>query len=428
MFLGMRGTGDWVTNQRPENWRQMILKLYPNGDAPLTAILSMMASESTDDPHFHWWSEVFANVAGVVSGRYTDVTCATAYTTGATAGQTLYFKVDSTLYGGTHEGHEILLRDKSNIDMDVVGKVIGKFALSTDYVLAVKLLEADDNSAGSNLASCDYAMIIGSINPEGGEMPEAIATDPTEYYNYTQIFRTALDITRTAQKAKLRTGDAYQKSKADCLEQHSIEMELAFIWGIRTLGTGSNGKPERTTMGLMQFLKTYATANNDNYVTNATHAGESWITGGEDWINTQLEKIFRYGSREKLAFCGSGALLGINNLAKAGAQIQITPVTKAYGIQVNQWITPFGTINLRTHPLFSQDDTTRNLMTIFEPKNIKYRFIDDTTFYPEGEKQNTGRGRVDGKSEEYLTEAGLEFHHPQTGGILNGVGLANTVS
>ena len=29
MFLGMRGNGDWVNGQRPLNWRQKILKLYP---------------------------------------------------------------------------------------------------------------------------------------------------------------------------------------------------------------------------------------------------------------------------------------------------------------------------------------------------------------------------------------------------------------
>jgi len=49
-FLGMRGDGDWVADQRPLNWRQQILYLYPNGMAPLTAILSMMDSESVDDP------------------------------------------------------------------------------------------------------------------------------------------------------------------------------------------------------------------------------------------------------------------------------------------------------------------------------------------------------------------------------------------
>jgi hypothetical protein len=44
------GTGDWVADQRPMNWRQQILKLYPNGQAPLTAILSMLGSERVNDP------------------------------------------------------------------------------------------------------------------------------------------------------------------------------------------------------------------------------------------------------------------------------------------------------------------------------------------------------------------------------------------
>jgi hypothetical protein len=428
MFLGMRGTGDWVTNQRPENWRQTILKLYPNGDAPLTAILAMMASESTDDPHFHWWTELFGNVAGSVTGVFTDAGCGTAYVNGAASGAVLYLKVADALFTGVVPGHQLLLRDQSNLDVDVNAKVLEKFSLGTDYIIAVKLLEADDNGGANDLSDCDYAMVIGNINPEGGEMPVAVANDPTEYSNYTQIFRTALDITRTAQKTKLRTGDAYQKAKVDTLERHSVEMELAFLWGIRTLGIGANGKPERTTMGLINYLRTYAAANNSNYVADAGYAGQNWITGGEDWLNEKLEVIFRYGSSEKLCFAGSGALLGLNRLAKAGAQITLTPQTKAYGIDVHQWITPFGTLNVKTHPLFSYDVTTRNMIVIFEPKNIKYRYIDDTTFYPEGEKQNTGRGRVDGKSEEYLTEAGLEFHHPQTGGLLTGFNSTNTVA
>ena len=48
-FLGMRGSGDWATDQRPYNWREMILRSYPNGTAPLTAMMSMFSSEKTDD-------------------------------------------------------------------------------------------------------------------------------------------------------------------------------------------------------------------------------------------------------------------------------------------------------------------------------------------------------------------------------------------
>ena len=51
--LGMRGTGSFPADHRPENYREKYLMLEPNGSAPLTAILSMLPSEATDDPEFH---------------------------------------------------------------------------------------------------------------------------------------------------------------------------------------------------------------------------------------------------------------------------------------------------------------------------------------------------------------------------------------
>ena len=86
MFLGMRGTGDWVADQRPMNWRQQILKLYPNGMAPLTAILSMMSSNSVDDPQFHWWTQEMSAVGGAVENIYTTPDLGTAYVSGGVAG------------------------------------------------------------------------------------------------------------------------------------------------------------------------------------------------------------------------------------------------------------------------------------------------------------------------------------------------------
>jgi hypothetical protein len=52
-FLGMRGTGDWVTDERPKNFREGILYLWPNGQAPLTAMLGRLKSEKVDDPEFN---------------------------------------------------------------------------------------------------------------------------------------------------------------------------------------------------------------------------------------------------------------------------------------------------------------------------------------------------------------------------------------
>ena len=427
-FLGMRGSGDFtVTGQRPKNWREMILYLYPNGSAPLTAILSKMGSEKVDDPEFNWYTKTLSTQAGTITGVYTNAALSAAYA-GATAvaGDTLYVKMSEADAKEFRIGHQILLRKSDSVAVDKNAKVTARTLAGASSYLTILLLEAD-NTTGDDISDATRCLVIGNINAEGAGMPDAISYDPVKISNLTQIFRTPLDITRTAKRTRLRTGDAYKEAKREALEYHSIEMEKAFLWGIMTERTGANGKPERTTAGLIPTIKQYAPNNVVDFRTwsTANHGADDWIENGagEDFIDTQLEVLFRYGNRQKLALCGSGALLGINKLVKNRSDFTFTSETKDYGIQVVSWKTPFGEINLMTHPLFSFESSNRNSMVIFEPANLKFRYIDDTTFYADGEKQNTGPNRVDGTKEEFLTEAGLEFHHPVGWGFWNGVGL-----
>lgn len=437
----MRGTGDWVDGQRPMNWRQNILYLYPNGMTPLTAILSMMSSRKVDDPQFHWWTQEMGSVQGTVNGIYTIADLSVPYVSGAVQYDTLYVSVgdgvdgsDDYLMGNRiRAGHQILLRYTEDYRVDVNAKVIDVARYADHAVLSVTLLEADDNVplGAADLSDCDHFKIIGNINPEGGEMPDAVALNPVKVYNYSQIFRTSLSITRTARLTRLRTEQDYQKMKREALEMHSIEQELAMLWGVMTERVGDNGKLERTTLGLINFIRQYAAANCDDYTLNADalYSGNDWTVAGEIWFKNYLEQIFRYGSSEKLALCGSGALLGIDALAMASGQMNVQPGQKTYGMDITKWVTPFGTINMKTHPLFSFDATTRNMMVIIEPKELEFDYITDTTFYGESsaKKHPEGYGsrRIDGTEEEYLTEAGLMFGLPQKCAILNGVGLDN---
>jgi hypothetical protein len=425
-FMGMRGTGDWVTDERPKSWRQGILFLYPNGSAPLTGLLSKMGEEVVTDPEFSWWTKLLPAQGGVVTDVYTDAGMTAAYTTGAVAGGLLYLKVPLAIASEFRVGHQALLRVSTNLNVDVNAKVTGVVRNGANSQIAVKLLEADDNGGATTLGSCDTVLIVGNINAEGAPIPDAIAYDPVKWFNYTQIFRTPLDITRTARKTTLRTEDAYKEAKRESLELHSIELEKAFFWGIRTENVGVNGKPERTTMGLIQAIKTGAPSNVFNYPTDPAFAGDAWSAGGEEWLDNALEVMFRYGSTEKLAFAGSGAILGLNRLAKTSGQITLNPTSTSYGLKVTQWNTPFGNINLMTHPLFSYELTTRNLVVMLEPSMLRYRYIDDTTFMSmDTTKVSPSHERLDGTKEEWLTECGLEYHHPLKFGLLNGVGKDN---
>lgn len=412
-FLGMRGTDDWVANQRPENWREMVLRLYPNGQAPLTAIMSKMGSEKTSDPIYHWWQKSLPDQRAAITGVYTDV-LSTAYTSGGAAADVLYIKMSAADVSKFIPSHQILLRDASNLTVDVNAKVTAVTANGASSYLTIKLLEADDNGSGNDLSDADVAMIIGTINSEGGTSNSSMMYDPTEYSNYTQIFKTALEHTRTASRTTLRTGDQVKEAKREALELHSIEMEKAFIFGVKSSGVGSNGKPERTTGGIKSFL----TTNVADYTKAAGTA--TWLAGGEEWLDNMFEQIFRYGRNEKLALCGSGALLGINRLAKQNGTFELTAAKKSYGIAVLEWLTPYGSIYLKTHPLFSYEATMRNSMLILEPENLKYRFVDDTKYEPKIQAND-----LDGEKSQFITEAGLELHFEQSMGYLQGVGQDN---
>lgn len=431
-FLGMRGTGSWATDQRPKSWREGILYLYPNGSAPLTAIMSMLKSEKVDDPEFYWWTKTLPAQRATITGIYTDV-LSTGYTTGGSAGDTLYVKMSEADAYQFKPGHQVLLRDADHYDVDVNARVTAVTKNGASSYLTVKLLEDDDNGATTNLSNADVCLIIGNINEEGATMPSAISYDPSKLYNYTQILRTSLSITRTARKTRLRTGDAYREMKREALELHSIEMEKALIFGVKSENTGDGGYPIRTMDGIIPIIKANASANVNNFALNASYSGKAWMDdgGGEDWLDAYLEVLFRYGSTERLCLCGSGTLQAINRLAKAGSHLQLTPQTKAYGIQVVEWITPFGTVYFKTHPIFSQEATLRNSGLFLDTGKLKYRYIDDTAFYGEGQAKQAAPGtnvsRKDGTDEEWLTECSLELHHPSCFMYLDGFGQDNSV-
>jgi hypothetical protein len=405
---------------------------------PLTAILSKMGSEKLTDPEYNWWTKGLPAQSATVTNVFTDP-LVTDYNPGTAAskGDILYVQMSEASVSEFRVGHQVVMRDNSDWTNDVVGKVVARVANGAQSYIAVKLLEADDNSIHSHdMSDCDKVIVAGSINPEGGNMPTGISYNPTKFSNFAGIHRTPLSITRTARETKYRTGDKYKEMKREALELHGIEMERANIWGIPTEGVGENGKPERTSGGILYFLRNFLPANTDDYSLNVSYSGKAWtdIGGGKAWLDAFLELVFRYGASEKLALCGSGALLAINQLAESGAHLTLAPGTTAYGIKIVEWTTPFGTIYLKTHPLMSVEASTRNMMLLLEPKNLKYRFITDTTFFGEELPDVKGTAapgtnyvRRDGTDEEFLTECGLEFWHPATMMALNNLGVDNVV-
>src|SRR5262245_53706105 len=56
-IAGLRGTGDWGTDERPKDFRESILFFSPQGDAPIFALTGKAGKKTVTDPEFSWWAE-----------------------------------------------------------------------------------------------------------------------------------------------------------------------------------------------------------------------------------------------------------------------------------------------------------------------------------------------------------------------------------
>jgi hypothetical protein len=259
----------------------------------------------------------------------------------------------------------------------------------------------------ASFGAVDTIIVIGNINAEGADTPQSIMDDPTSYTNFTQIFRSPLKLTGTAANTALkydRTGPM-KAARQQALMRHSIEMEKAFIEGIKLEWTDpSTGELKRTTGGIISHLP--AAYKIDPPTPSAITSAQL-----EGWF----ELVFRVCSNpnnEKLALVGSGALMVLNRMAETLGTMETMAADDAFGMSLTKWHTPFGVVFLRTHPLFTSDPMWRYRMLILDVHNLVYRHVTnrDTTLLTN--RQGNGR---DARVDEYLTECGLEVHHFGTG-------------
>lgn len=432
VVLGLQSTADWSdSNFIPGDWREAILRWFPNGEAPLTAMLAKLPSEASDNYIFNWFSQGLAGQNGAITALYYDAIMSNAYTAAAgTLGDVLYLKMAAAAAKEIRPGHSLMLRhsDVSGsyanpyYGTDTVCKVLDVLVNGANSRVTVKLLESANDTSTYTF---DSFLIIGNMNPQGSQSPDVISYQPVRDYNYMQIFRTDFEITGTVLAQKTRIGDWYQHEKQEALRMHSIEMEKAFLWGIPYLGTGDNGKPEYTTCGMIRKIST----NKYDFTTDTSYAGKTWVQGGEDWLIDKLSTIFKYGSDERLCYAGIGAINAFGRIAKQNAHINITPGQAEYGIKIMTYEFPFGVIHLKRHPLFSYEYVDQYSLIGFEPRNLRYRYMKgrDTHFRPDENLKKGSWTDKDSIKEGWLTECGLEMQIEPTFCYLTGVGRDNAV-
>ena len=438
-ILGLLSSEAFATN-RFKNIRRSVFYFYPNGAAPLMGLLSLLKEEVTNDPEFHAFEKRLQqqrtlNVA--ISGNtclYSSVD--PSFVTWTTAAGN-FSLVQGNIYGIKVQdvtqfriGHIIKFFAVDSVlgTLDYLGRVL--YVDNTNNRLAFQEIRASANVLTYNAASGIglEVLIVGNAFAEGNVGASYNTYNlPIEPMNYTQIFRTAFQITRTALKTSARYDETgpYKDQAKEASINHMIEMEKGFIFGDSLL-TNASGTITRYTGGVLWWLRQYMAAGSiyrgptSLAVTLDTDDDCRIIANAQGYITEKqydgyLERVFRVTNNkanEKLVLCGSGFLNVINQLYKSRAALNADlPLTETYGMNVVSHQTPFGKIYYKSHPLFSQNPILRYNALFLDVLNLRYRYLNgsDTELLTMRQPNN-----ADYREDEWLTEAGLEVTMPES--------------
>jgi len=377
-ITGMRGSGQFSTDFRPKNYRELFTLLEPNGNAPLNAMLSMSSTETTDDPEYK-------NFRDELPDRTLQVNGALANTGGTSitidAGDDNKFAINGAI---------------------VISQATGEVMHVTADCTATTLTVAR-NIGGTTHQIADNVklFIAGFAAAEGGTSPTAVSFDASVVSNYTQIFRTSFQVSNTLSSTFLRTGDKMDESMTKALKMHMSDIERAMFFGVKHEANGSSATPTRYTGGLVNSLTNVVDITTDYAAYGGSGAGKMTEEGFDSLL---ISTVFKYGSNQKIAFVGETVANQLQQMGKD--RWKPTVVENSYGVNLIRYTTFAGDLMVHLHPQFRQLDHMKNAMVIVDFPYMSYRCLEgrDTQLL-----ENRQAADADSVKHEYLTECGLEL-------------------
>jgi hypothetical protein len=194
------------------------------------------------------------------------------------------------------------------------------------------------------------------------------------------------------------------------LKLHMSDIERAMFFGVKHEANGSTAQPTRYTGGLLNSLTNVVDMTTDYGSYGGTSAGDMTEEGFDDLL---ISTIFKFGSKQKIAFVGEGVA---NHLQQFGKdRWQPTAMEGAYGVNLTRYNTFAGDLMVHLHPQFRQIPNMRNAMVIVDFPYLVYRYLEgrDTQLL-----ENRQAVDADSVKHEYLTECGLELLQDKVHGYI----------
>lgn len=322
MAVGAYNTAALAQDLAVKDFDSAIMRLMPNGQAPLFGMTSMLKQETARQIEHGYFSKTMLFPSMVASGIQ------------AAAATTLTVVDSSNILPG------MIIRSDSTNENILVTAVLSP--------TQVAVQRAVGTVAAAQIADQTNLWMVGNAYEESSLRPQSLIILPQRVINYTQIFRNSWAVSETTRATMLIAGDtAIAESRRDCGAFHAADIEKAFFFGQRFMGTRNN-QPFHTMDGLINAVTQRAS-------TNVTTMGG---TTNYTQLEAALDPCFNVatdptGPQERLLFVGGVARRVLHQIFRANGTYFVEDGQTSWGLQFDTFKIPRGRFRIIEHSLFN---------------------------------------------------------------------------
>jgi hypothetical protein len=278
------------------------------------------------------------------------------------------------------------------------------------------------------------AQVIGTAFAEGSGAPDVFSQELDHDFGYTQIFKTACEMSNTARATVYRGhSDEWSRIWNLKLREHKVDIERAMLFGQRA----SQGGVQYTEGIVGHIMANGQSQDKEDDEQVAYNEGQAYLktqVAGSltyDVLLKDLEVIFdpaRGGSTTKLALASLPVISLFNKLGDGAGFLGDTLSSKmpyqfqksdgAFGHKIQKVETIHGDISMVREPLFR--GLSGQFMALVDLDHVSYRPLVGNGINRDTQiETNVQAADEDLRKDMILTEAGLEISLPETHALFN---------
>lgn len=285
-------------------------------------------------------------------------------------------------------------------------KRTGEILYVTTVTTATNTLTVTRGGLGTTAAPIndnDDLIILDPSREENASVPSGRSTLKSMQYNYLETIRTPIVMGRTTMNTKFLGEErdwSYQTRKAGI--QHSEKIERKFLFGGRAIDrTGTETK--WSTGGLATMI-----------TTNVYDAGGTLTM--KNFNDNVCEPAFKRGRGAAYRVLLASPRLNSVICGWGLSYVKTAVNDKKFGFQVNEYISPHGSVYIIPHQLLEGVQGACGFL--IDPTKLKYRYLSNSDTKLEQDIVKTG---VDGRTDQYISQVGLEIRNQETMAIVKNV-------